>query len=246
MKIKLSRSQKKDNLKSFLNVRNSTMTEADLYFYGDIVSDWWGAWDDMDQYPEAILNFLKEHEGKRLNVYINSGGGSVFAGIAIYNMLKRHSGKVVVHIDSVAASIASVIALAGDEIHIPENAFMFIHKPWNRVEGNADELRAEADALDKIQDAVMTIYSEHLNNSDDAEIIREMVNKETWLTGSEAAKYFRIILDPPQNCAAKVTDLTRSYNGIPEQIINSANAAGNKSKRENLMRSIIESAAKGV
>ena len=84
--------QPKDNLKQFLTVKNSTLATADLYFYGDIVSSWWGAWDDTDQYPEAIRDFLKEQEGKDLNIYINSGGGSVFAGIAIYNMLLRHKG----------------------------------------------------------------------------------------------------------------------------------------------------------
>ena len=106
----------KDNLKSFLTVKNSTLQTADLYFYGEIVSDWWGAWDDLDQYPEAIRDFLTEHEGKDLNIYVNSGGGSVFAGIAIYNMLLRHKGKKTVYVDGIAASIASVIALAGDEM----------------------------------------------------------------------------------------------------------------------------------
>ena len=66
-----------------LEIKNQTDTSADLFFYGDIVSDWWGAWQDEDQYPDAIKNFLNEQQGKDLNVYINSGGGSVFAGIAI-------------------------------------------------------------------------------------------------------------------------------------------------------------------
>lgn len=79
-------------LKGF-TFKNQTETSADLYFYGDIVSDWWGAWQDEDQYPDAIKNFLSEQEGKDLNVYVNSGGGSVFAGIAIYNMIKRHAAK---------------------------------------------------------------------------------------------------------------------------------------------------------
>lgn len=73
---------KGNNLKQFLTVKNETLTSADLYFYGDIVSDWWGAWTDADQYPEAIRDFLTAQEGKNLNIYINSGGGSVFAGIA--------------------------------------------------------------------------------------------------------------------------------------------------------------------
>ena len=63
----------KDSLKQFLSVKNETLTSADLFFYGDIVSDWWGAWNDTDQYPEAIREFLKGCEGKDLNIYINSG-----------------------------------------------------------------------------------------------------------------------------------------------------------------------------
>ena len=73
-----------------MSLRTPQKTSVDLYFYGDIVSDWWGAWQEEDQYPEAIKNFLAEANGKDLNIYINSGGGSVFAGIAIYNMLKRY------------------------------------------------------------------------------------------------------------------------------------------------------------
>ena len=77
-------------VKPFCEIKNITDTTADLYFYGDIVSDWWGAWQEEDQYPDAIKNFLAEANGRDLNIYINSGGGSVFAGIAIYNMLKRY------------------------------------------------------------------------------------------------------------------------------------------------------------
>lgn len=100
-----------------LEIKNMTDVSADLYFYGDIVSDWWGAWQNEDQYPDAIKNFLSQAEGKDLNVYVNSGGGSVFAGMAIYNMIKRHGekNKVKVYVDGLAGSIASVIAFAGTE-----------------------------------------------------------------------------------------------------------------------------------
>ena len=68
-------------VEKFYEFKNATETSVDLYFYGDIVSDWWGAWQEEDQYPEAIKNFLTEANGKDLNIYINSGGGSVFAGL---------------------------------------------------------------------------------------------------------------------------------------------------------------------
>ena len=180
----------KDNLVDFLQVKNSTDTTADLYFYGDIVSSWYGAWDDTDQYPESVRNFLDEHKGKNLNIYINSGGGSVFAGLAIYNMLKRHEGQKTVYVDGLAASIASVIMLAGDKVVIPNSAMMMIHKPWSRLAGNSTELRKLADNLDEIEKCILNIYEKNLKDGVDIESIKEMVNAETWLTGDEASDYF--------------------------------------------------------
>ncbi len=104
----------KNNLESLLKLKNSTETSADLYFYGDSVCE--------DQYPQQIKEFLDDAKGKDLNIYINSGGGSVFAGLAIYHMLKRHQGYKTVRVDGLAGSIASVIALAGDKVVIPPSA----------------------------------------------------------------------------------------------------------------------------
>ena len=118
-------------VKPFCEIKNITDTTADLYFYGDIVSDWWGAWQEEDQYPDAIKNFLAEANGRDLNIYINSGGGSVFAGIAIYNMLKRYQGKKHCFVDALAGSIASLFPFVdSDKPTIPKNAYLMIHKPW--------------------------------------------------------------------------------------------------------------------
>lgn len=98
--------------------------KQELYFYGDIVSDEMDKWQDTDTCPQDVQNILKQiDENKPLDIYINSGGGSVFAGLAIYNMLKRNKAQKTVHIDGLAASIASVIAMAGDKIIMPSNAF---------------------------------------------------------------------------------------------------------------------------
>ena len=176
-------------------VKNETEKSADLYFYGDIVSSWWDAWQDEDQYPDSIKNFLNAQEGKDLNVYINSGGGSVFAGVAIYNMLKRHAQKnrVQVYVDGLAASIASVIAFAGSEpLIMPENAFLMIHNPWAYCTGNAEDMRKMADDLDKIRVALTAIYKDHLKEGVTIEQIEQMMDAETWLSGEEAAEYFDI------------------------------------------------------
>lgn len=215
----------KDNLKSFLTVKNSTLQTADLYFYGEIVSDWWGAWDDLDQYPEAIRDFLTEHEGKDLNIYVNSGGGSVFAGLAIYNMLLRHKGKKTVYVDGIAASIASVIALAGDEIIIPSNAFMMIHKPWNACCGNADDFRKMAEDLDAVETGIINVYKAHLADGADLETVKELVAAETWLNGEEASKYFNITVSEAKTYAAQIAgNVMNQYRNTPKDIIKPAQA----------------------
>lgn len=237
-----------DNLKQLLTVKNETLTSADLYFYGDIVSDWWGAWTDSDQYPEAIRDFLKEQDGKNLNIYINSGGGSVFAGIAIYNMLMRHKGFKTVYVDGMAASIASVIALAGDRVIVPSNAFLMIHKPWAACTGNADDCRKMAADLDAIETGIINVYKEHLAEGADIEDIQTMVTEETWLNGEEAAKYFNIEVGAAKEYAAKLTDNTCVYAKIPKEIIKSAQAADNTAEKtvEKIKRVVIDGISKGA
>lgn len=209
---------RKDNLTDFLQIKNATETSADLFFYGDIVSNWYGAWDDTDQYPEKVIDFLKEHENKDLNIYLNSGGGSVFAGIAIYNMLKRHNGAKTVYVDGLAGSIASVIAMAGDRIVVPKNSFIMIHKPLVGVVGNANDLREQADLLDNIEQAIINVYQENLLEGIDIETIKEMVNAETWLNGEEASKYFNIELAEENQAIAKVESeyLNKNCKHIPD------------------------------
>ena len=176
-------------------IKNETPTSADLYFYGDIVSDWWGAWQEEDQYPEAIKNFLSAQQGKSLNIYVNSGGGSVFAGIAIYNMIRRfaETNAVQVFVDGLAGSIASVIAFAGSmPPKIPSNAFLMIHNPFALVEGNAADLRKMADDLDVITGGILNVYMEHVREGVTEDQIRGLMDAETWLNGQDAAEYFNI------------------------------------------------------
>lgn len=207
-------------LKKLFTFKNETATSADLYFYGDIVSDWWGAWQDEDQYPDAVKNFLAEHQGKDLNIHINSGGGSVFAGIAIYNMLKRHSGKKTVFVDALAGSIASVIAFAGDRVVIPSNSFLMIHKPWASCVGNSDDLRKMADDLEAVETGILNIYEEHLKEGVSIDTIKEMLAAETWLNGQQAAEYFNVEIGEEKAIAAAVTEETRKFcKAIPEEIL---------------------------
>ena len=211
----------KNNLKNMLEIKNFTDTTCDLYFYGDIVDSWNGAWDDTDQYPQAIKEFLDEARDKNINIYINSGGGSVFAGMAIYNMLKRHKGYKTVYVDGLAGSIASVIALAGDKIIIPKNAYFMIHKPWCACGGNANDFREMANTLDKVEQGILNVYKDNLSSEMLYDEIIEMVNNETWLTGEEASKYFASVETvEPLQVVACTSDLYSKYNNIPKDISN--------------------------
>lgn len=203
---------KNATVKPFCEIKNMTDTTADLYFYGDIVSDWWGAWQDEDQYPDAIKNFLAEAAGRDLNIYINSGGGSVFAGIAIYNMLKRYQGKKHCYVDALAGSIASLLPFVdSDRPTIPKNAYLMIHKPRCGCEGNANELRKMADTLETIEAGIWSIYEEHLAEGATIDQIKELMEAETWLSGEEAAAYFNVTVGEENTAVAAVQDYTRLY-----------------------------------
>lgn len=242
----------RDNLRELLTPRNETLTSADLYFYGDIVSDFWGAWEDEDQYPAAVRDFLRDHGGKSLNIYINSSGGAVFAGMAIYNMLRRYNGYKTVYVDGVAASIASVIALAGDRVVVPSNAYMMIHKPWGMCVGNADDMRKQADDLDRIEEGIMNVYRDSLADGADIADIERMVNAETWLTGEDAAKYFRVEVGEPKQYAAMISDAAKNYRRVPKEIAapevsdDDDKINGSAVKAEKITRLCIEAVTKEV
>lgn len=127
---------------------------------------------------------LGKVQGSTLNVEINSPGGDVFAGLAIYNALKLSGKEIVVKVMGVAASAASLIAMAGDKIVMPKNTFMMIHNPWSFAMGNADELREQADTLDKIGSSLLATYAARTGKSEDE--IAPLLAKDTWLTADEA------------------------------------------------------------
>lgn len=230
-------------------VKNETATSADLYFYGDIVSDWWGAWQEEDQYPEAIKNFLAGQQGKSLNIYINSGGGSVFAGIAIYNMIRRfaESAEVQIYVDGLAGSIASVIAFSGSKPpKIPANAFLMIHNPWALVEGNAADMRKMADELDAISGGIRNIYMEHAKDGVTEDQIRELMDAETWLNGQDAAKYFNVETTETvaEIAAAAGGYVARSRNMPKNLVIQTAGAAKGKSDNQDARAELIQNSKK--
>lgn len=146
----------------------------------------------------------------RITLRINSPGGSVFDGLAIHNSLKRLSAHKTVWIDGIAASIASVIAMAGDEIVMPENAMMMIHDPAGVVVGAAPDMRAMAEALDRIKGGLVAAYRDRTGKPDDE--IERLMADETWMTATEAvAAGFADRVDKPIRATAHF-DLSRFRN----------------------------------
>jgi ATP-dependent Clp protease, protease subunit len=149
-----------------------------------------------------------------LTVRINSPGGSVFDGVAIYNALKRHDARVTVWIDGIAASIASVIAMAGDEVIMPENAMLMIHDPSALVIGTAADMRGMAEALDKMKAGMVAAYRDK-SGRDDAEI-EALMRDETWLSAKEALNLgLADRIEQPVRMAAHF-DLSRFRNPSPQ------------------------------
>jgi ATP-dependent Clp endopeptidase proteolytic subunit ClpP len=170
-------------------------------------------YDEIGFYGVTAKDFaqdLKEHSGKHVHLRINSVGGSVTEGNAIFNALKRHKGGLTVHIDGLAASMASVIALAGDKTLMAENAMMMIHNPWSMAWGDAEQLRKEADTLDKIKKVMVGAYRR--KSGKDSEELAAIMDDETWLTAAEAkeAGFVDEIEDGTQAAASLTPESTRA------------------------------------
>lgn len=165
-------------------IKNAKEKSADIWIYEDIGDGWFGGFSAKD----FVESLKKLGEVDILNVFINSPGGDVFDGVAIYNILKRNKAKVIIEIDALAASIASVIAMAGNEIRMAENAMMMIHNPWGFVMGDSRDVRKFADELDKIRDSsIVTAYVKQSGMEED-ELIK-MMDEETWMSAEEAKEY---------------------------------------------------------
>jgi ATP-dependent protease ClpP protease subunit len=150
----------------------------------------------------------------KLTVRINSPGGSVFDGVAIYNALKRHDAAITVWIDGIAASIASMIAMAGDEVIMPENAMLVLHDPSGLVAGTASDMRAMAEALDRMKAGIVAAYRDK-SGREDAEI-EALMRDETWLSAQEAvALGLADRIEEPVRMAAQF-DLSRFRNPPPQ------------------------------
>ncbi|PKH62567.1 peptidase S14 [Shewanella sp. Choline-02u-19] len=158
---------------------------------------------------------------------IHSPGGDVFEGMAIYNIIKGHPAQKVCYIDGLAASMASVIAMAFDEVVMPENAMMMVHKPWGGTLGDADDMRKYADLLDKVEGNLVGAYAQKTGLSDDE--LHSLLASETWLTGREALEkgFADTVTDPLQMAASLNSKRLKDFTNMPEALKNLFAPQGN-------------------
>ena len=144
-------------------------------------------YDEIGGYGVGANNFIQDLEGlgdvEQIDLRISSPGGSIIEGNVIFNAIKRHPANVTVYIDGMAASMASVIAMAGDEILMADNALLMIHNPWTVSIGDSEQLRKDADLMDKMKSAITNAYGRSNYSEEELE---ELMNAETWFTADEA------------------------------------------------------------
>ena len=210
--------------------KNQTETSTDLYIYGDIVSENLPDWNgnvsetavDLKAFKEAVD---KLGAGQTLNIYINSGGGSVFAASTMVSMIKRaqeRGAKVISYIDGLAASAASLFPMVADEAHIYSNSMLMIHKPLAGLLGyyNAGELHKLADELDAIENGVMMpLYNSKSKLS--AQRTKNLVNAETWMNAEQILETFDgfVLHDEEKKAAACVSEYFAKYSRTPSGLM---------------------------
>jgi ATP-dependent Clp protease, protease subunit len=164
----------------WFEIKNKTEESVDLYLYDVIGDDWVGS------DAATVVKQISAITSNQINLRINSPGGSVFDGFAIFNALHNHKATVTTYIDGLAASIASIIALAGDKVVMAENAMVMIHNPWTFSMGESKDLRKDADILDQLKESLITAYVNKTEQS--REDIAAAMDNETWYSSEDAKK----------------------------------------------------------
>lgn len=216
---------------------------AEVMIYGVIGSYW------METDAQSVANQIKALDTDEIVVRINSPGGAAFDGIAIMNALRAHDAKVIVHVDGLAASAASVVAMAGDEIVMGEGSQMMIHEAWMYTEGDAASLRSDADRLDKLSDSLTAVYARRAGGEIDE--WRALVAAETWFTAEEAVAAGladRVSTDAPESGELAATfNLSRfrfaGRDHAPAPRIPSAEAVEDTNRKEGDMPTLKETLA---
>ncbi|WP_442959982.1 ClpP-like prohead protease/major capsid protein fusion protein [Providencia sp. PROV201] len=199
--------------KSWFQMKATSETSADIYIYDEI--GMWGI--SARRFTEDLISLGNINH---INLHIHSPGGEVFEGIAIYNQLKNHNATITVYIDGLAASMASVIAMVGDEIIMPTNAMMMIHKPWGVSWGDANDMRDYADLLDKVENVLIPAYMEKTGKT--KEEIEAMLGEETWLTAEECVEhgFANTVIEPVKAMASLSSKRIEEFKSMPNSLKN--------------------------
>ena len=201
---------------SWYSIRAASRGIAEVMLYDDI-----GAWGISARQFARDLAALGDVS--QINLRIHSGGGDVMDGTAMYNILRGHSARVEVYIDGMAASMASVVAMAGDVIYMPANSMMMIHKPWGGQVGDADDMREYADLLDKVEGTLIQAYARKSGKSVDE--IAALLKVTTWMDGNEAvaAGFADQVLEPIKAAAQLNSKRLEEYTSMPPHMKNLMN-----------------------
>ena len=205
-----------DKSKGFFNVKKTSPTSASIDMYGEIVDE---RMNDIETSATSFNQALKDlGDVENITLNINSPGGSVFSGIAIYNMIKSHKSHITANVQGLAASIATVIAMGADKVVMPSNSMMMIHNAWTIAMGNANDLRKQADDLDKINSTVFNSYVAKNPDIDHA-LLQKMLDEETWLSAEECKNLG--LIDEIQNAtpiAAKISpEMEAQFKNMPNK-----------------------------
>ncbi|WP_350224387.1 ClpP-like prohead protease/major capsid protein fusion protein [Halopseudomonas bauzanensis] len=199
-------------VKSWYTINALSQGHIEIELYDDI-----GAWGVSAKSFSADLKEKGGFQAARIDVRIHSYGGDVMDGFVIYNLLRGLPGQVHVYIDGVAASMASVVAMAGT-VHMPENAWMMIHKPWGGQIGDEDDMRDYADWLARNEKNLIDAYTRKTGKSD--EEIRAMLKPPTWMNGREAveAGFADHLMEPLQAAAQLTSQRIMEFPDMPEAL----------------------------
>lgn len=207
--------------KTFFDIKASADgNSADVFILGEITT--W-AWEEYGEMSSVIFKEKLDAVGdvSTIHLYVNSPGGSVFEGIAIANMLKRHKARVIGHVEALAASIASNIIASCDEVRMPSNSMLMIHNALNGVFGNAKELRKAADDLDRINEVQIETYMAKVGNKATEEQIRALMDEETWISAKEAYELglCDVVEGSNQAVASLTTEQLKQFKNVPKALI---------------------------
>tara|TARA_R100001086_G_scaffold68821_2_gene32630 strand:+ start:5791 stop:6825 length:1035 start_codon:yes stop_codon:yes gene_type:complete len=221
---------------NWYNINNAAGKAADIYIF-----------DEIGNYgitAQKFINDLKELKDMPINLRINSLGGDVFDGMAMYNVIKRREAKTTVYIEGIAASIATIIALGADEVIMAENSLFMIHNAWGGIMGDAKEMRKSAETLDKISSELTDIYSKKTGLSYDA--LSAMMDEETWLNAEEAYEFgFVDTISNAIKVAAKY-DVSKFKNITEEEIKNKLSININNKKMTNELKNWFNSKVEDI